>query len=600
MWTITLCDLFGKKTRFKSDPSVLPRPLESFPLWRILISFAKNILLKLFCLFLFCCSVAFAQESEDKSGEYYFIEGEKYFILGEYKKAHNFFNQAAAANPYSGGIQYKLAEAIWKEKNNAKDAIPNIEKAISLDKKNESYYQFAAQLYAAAGETDKAAETLEKLYKETHDKNYLFELAAYYMADRKANKAIDTYDKAEEAMGVNEFSSLEKMRLYFENEKPEKAIAEGEKLCREFPDNEEYITAVSESLVRNNQAAKAAQWLETFVMKNSIAGDARLMLIGIYHQLGQSQKEELAANALVSDASIHLAIKRRLLKSYAETYSKKEINPPSFVSILCQKLLKQFPADAQIQQSAGDLQVLLTHSDNALSSYIEAIHRGVTTYDIWEKILELQLKMGLADSALYYSEKALELYPNVASLHFLTGQAWLMKKNPVAIRSFEHALRLNSGDTYFSCLVNGQLGDAYQIANDFAKAEKSYEKALNCSPAHYQAMNNYCHFLALRKSNLDKAAKLAAQCVKDNPGQSSFLYTYAMVLFAQDKFEESRKQIEQAIQQDSTSANYFERYGDILFKLNRVDDAVINWQKSKILGNRSPGLEKKIIHRKLF
>src|SRR6218665_3610271 len=153
--------------------------------------------LKLLGLFLLCGAAAFAQKAEDKSGEYYFIEGERFFILGDYKKARHFFDQAAAENPHSGGIQYKLAETVWKEKNNTK-------KAISLDKKNESYYQLAAQLYSASGDTGKAAETLEKLYKETRDKNHLFELAAYYIADKKTAQAIDAYDKAEETMGVNE------------------------------------------------------------------------------------------------------------------------------------------------------------------------------------------------------------------------------------------------------------------------------------------------------------------------------------------------------------------------------------------------------------
>ena len=43
-----------------------------------------------------------------------------------------------------------------------------------------------------------------------------------------------------------------------------------------------------------------------------------------------------------------------------------------------------------------------------------------------------------------------------------------------------------------------------------------------------------------------------------------------------------------------------EHYGDVLYQLNRIDEAVTYWQKAKSLGSTSKGLDKKISERKVF
>ena len=76
------------------------------------------------------------------------------------------------------------------------------------------------------GQAEQALETMMKEVKGTDE--YLYELAALYQYDHKPDEAIKIYNRAENTLGINEVSSLQKQRLYFEQGKVNDAIGEGQ------------------------------------------------------------------------------------------------------------------------------------------------------------------------------------------------------------------------------------------------------------------------------------------------------------------------------------------------------------------------------------
>jgi predicted Zn-dependent protease len=113
-------------------------------------------------------------------------------------------------------------------------------------------------------------------------------------------------------------------------------------------------------------------------------------------------------------------------------------------------------------------------------------------------------------------------------------------------------------------------------------------------------LNNYSFYLSLRKENLEKAEKMAAQLIKDHPTNATYLDTYAWVLYARDKYKEAKKVMEKAISTGEANATHFEHYGDILFKLGEVENAVTQWEKARGLTTNSEILNKKIVNRKIY
>jgi predicted Zn-dependent protease len=119
------------------------------------------------------------------------------------------------------------------------------------------------------------------------------------------------------------------------------------------------------------------------------------------------------------------------------------------------------------------------------------------------------------------------------------------------------------------------------------------------NPLNDVVLNNYSYYLSLRKADLEKAEKMSAQLIKNHPENAAYLDTHAWVLYSREKYREARKVMERALATGNVSATHFEHYGDILFQLGNIDDAVTQWRKAKSMDNSNEMIDKKIANRKI-
>jgi len=159
---------------------------------------------------------------------------------------------------------------------------------------------------------------------------------------------------------------------------------------------------------------------------------------------------------------------------------------------------------------------------------------------------------------------------------------------------------LSSKNPKLAAEINSTLGEAYNATKAYDKSDKAYDEALAIDPSNNVVLNNYSYYLSLRKTNLEKAEKMSALLIKNNPDNPTFLDTYAWVLYARQKYKEARKMIERAINTGNASGTHIEHYGDILFQLGDVTGAVEQWEKARGLNANSEALNKKIANRKIY
>ena len=95
-----------------------------------------------------CTTVTFAQRKKKTSespiasvklreAEFYFTEGEKYFILEDYAKALIYYQKALEINPGSATVHYKIAEVLSSSEKHEDlvKATVSIEQALGLERK---------------------------------------------------------------------------------------------------------------------------------------------------------------------------------------------------------------------------------------------------------------------------------------------------------------------------------------------------------------------------------------------------------------------------------------------------------------------------------
>ncbi len=545
-----------------------------------------------------------------REAEFYFIEAEKYFILEDYAKALLYFQRVAELNPNNGTVHYKIAEILSKS-NKEEDflrASLSIENAIALEKKNKYFYLLASSIHANLTNFSKAAQYLETMMKEIKGtEEYLFQLAAIYQYDNKNDDAIKTYDKAEQLMGINDVSSLNKQRIYFEQGKVKEAIIEGDKLLEAFPDEEEYAINFAEMLSRQKLLDKAIQVIENYISSHPDSGNAKMLLAGFYRDNNQENKAKIYLTEVFADPSVDVSAKIIVVGTYAAKLNKQviagevDIGLQDFIFSLYEQLKVGYPDEPNVNIVGGDLYLGLEKNREAKKEYLTAIRKGSTSFDAWQNLLYLETQENEYDSIIKHSEEGLELFPNQAMLYYFNGYANSRKNNyQEAIYSLEQAKRLSTSNEGMVSEINGLLGDAYNGIKNYKKSDAAYDEALKFNPNNDLILNNYSYYLALRKESLEKAEKMSALAVKNNPNNNSYLDTYAWVLFTREKYKEARKVMERVIKSKPSNSTFYEHYGDILFKLGDIDEAVNQWQKAKSLDTNNELIDKKIANRRLY
>jgi tetratricopeptide (TPR) repeat protein len=544
--------------------------------------------------------------ARQREAEFVFTEGQKFFVLEDYSKALLYFQKAAELTPENATVHYKIAE-VWAKGSKDEDqrqAAMSIENALRLEKKNKYFYLLASNIYASLNNLDKATAALEAMMKEVKGtEEHLFDLAALYVYSKREEDALKTYNRAESVLGINEISSQQKQRIYLDKGKIADALAESEKLANAYPEEPKFMMGYAELLAQTGDRNKAISILEKYLQENEDAGSVKMLLAGLYRDNGQEEKSQQYVMEVIQDPQVNLDSKLLMVSTYSAALTQKAGRNPvleKFVIQLVNKLEADYAKDVNVSIVSGDLYMALNRDEEALVKYRQAIQNGTGNYEAWQNLLYLESQSNQMDSLIHHAEQALELFPNQGMVYYFNGFGLLKKKQyREAAYAFEQAKKLSTSNPAFVNDLNTMLGDCYNGAKEYSKSDQAYEEALAHNPNNDVVLNNYSYYLALRKENLDKAEKMAAQLVKAYPNNSSYLDTYAWVLFAQEKYKDARKVIEKVVQGTQVSSTHWEHYGDILFKMGEVDNAVKQWQKARETSADNTRLDKKISNRRL-
>ena len=227
---------------------------------------------------------------------------------------------------------------------------------------------------------------------------------------------------------------------------------------------------------------------------------------------------------------------------------------------------------------------------------LKSIELQKDRFQVWNQLIIIDSELLDWEAMADHSELALELFPSNPALYYYQGIAL------VQLQEFEEAIEIletgklmvfksESGIVDFYIL----LGDAYNGLNDHKNSDKNYDLALEVNPDNAYVLNNYAYYLSIRKEKLEQAEQMAKKAVELEPNQYNYQDTYAWVLFQMGKFEDAANWLKLAVNNGgSVNGEIIEHYGDALYKLGKVDEALIQWKQAKEVGDATDLLDEKI------
>ncbi|SIN66787.1 tetratricopeptide repeat protein [Algoriphagus halophilus] len=536
-----------------------------------------------------------AQETEAKTTRYY-IEGEKYLVLGELDKAYFYLQKSLEFSPEEPAIHYKIAEVLLRG-NKPEKALPYAETAANLDIENKYYALMVAEIYTNLKQPLKAAEILDRLTADgEHNQQYNLDLASIYLSAGEFDKALVVLDRAEEYYGVMEPVTTQKQRIYLRKNNLEKAIEEGERLIEAKSGNPDYVLNLVEILYNNNRSDQALDLVKGELAKFPNQPELHMAAYTLQKEKGQLEASEKSIITAFSNPDLDPQVESKAYESLINEMQTSERD--SLLNTLEVLMLQNHPNDASVFAAIGKRRMKEGKKEEGIGHFKASLQIDPKNAELLEQVITNSFGEN-ADFAEVekFTIMGVDEFPERPEFWFYDGVIKnAMKKDSSAIISLEKSMEINAGKNIgLDQASYGALGNAYYNLGEKDKAFENFDMAIKLNPNDEQVLNNYAYFLSLEKRDLDKAKSMSEKVVKRFPNNGTFLDTHAWVLFQSGDYEGAKKYMDLALEHEAEpSGVMLEHYGDILYHLGKKSEAISYWKKAENSPEASDKLPQKI------
>jgi tetratricopeptide (TPR) repeat protein len=204
------------------------------------------------------------------------------------------------------------------------------------------------------------------------------------------------------------------------------------------------------------------------------------------------------------------------------------------------------------------------------------------------------------DGIINLCKPAVQYNPEEMAFYYFMGLAYFQKDDEdKALDAFRRGVgEINSqSNPEIVSDFYALMGDILQKKGLMKQSYAAYDSCLQWKADHVSCLNNYAYFLSVQDTMLDKAEKMSFKTIKAEPKNSTYLDTYAWILFRQRRYSEAQIYIDQALKNDTdsvVSGVVLEHAGDIYFSLGQKQKALDYWLQAKKNGGASELLSEKI------
>lgn len=533
---------------------------------------------------------------QQRKFDYFYYEAANLKNAGKYDAAYDLFSYCLSLDTASSPVLYELA-MFQLQRNRPEKAVEMLKSAVAHSDDNFTYRMTLAGLYRNLGMYGEASDSYEELVKRYPDKSEL----NYYLADALTQEgeigaAIDAYNVLESTMGMNETLSLQKFKLYQTLKQPDKAFEEIEKLANKYPMNARYRLLMGDLHLENEETEKA---LACYQKAHEIDPDDPRYIVSManyYDQTGNKEAAEQEIRDALVNEKLDVETKVGILSRYVQRLQQTQQGIENANSLF-QTLLDQHPEDTELKLMYGSLLMAQQKEEEAKFQFQLVTEMEPSNEGAWQQLLNISLKGEDIPEVIRICTRCKELFPEAPEYYFYLGIGYYMQeKYQESLDTYYAGLKIiPEGNGVVKSNFYGQIGDLYYQMEKMDEAYKAYDEALKYNENNAPVLNNYSYFLTLDKKDLKKAERMAAQCIKLEPDNATYLDTYAWVFFVQGNYTLAKIYIENALSKDKTnSAELVDHYGDILYMSGEKDKALEQWKKAKEMGKDTDVLKQKI------
>ena len=539
---------------------------------------------------------------QQRKYDYFFLEAMRMKGKNEYDAAFGLLQHCLDINPTASSALYEISQYYMFLRQVPQGQVA-LEQAVAFAPDNYWYSQGLVSLYQQQNELDKAAALLEKMVTRFPSKqDPLFSLLDIYSRQEKYNDVISTLNRLEKRLGKNEQLSMEKFRIYLQMKDDKKAFQEIESLVQEYPMDMRYQVILGDVYLQNGKKQEAYDAYQKVLAVEPDNPMALFSMASYYEQTGQKELYQQQLDTLLLNKKVTSDTKISVMRQVIAENEQSSAKDSTQVIALFDRMMKQDMDDPQIPMLYSQYLLSKNMEQEAVPVLEQVVDLDTTNKAARLMLVNAAVKKEDYKQIIKVCEPGIEATPDALELYYYLAIAYHQAEQGDSVLSVcNRALEHITPDTRKEVISDfySIMGDIYHTKKQMTEAYAAYDSALVYNPSNIGALNNYAYYLSVERRDLDKAEEMSYKTVKAEPNNSTYLDTYAWILFEKGNYAEARIYIDNAMKNDGEKSDVIvEHCGDIYFMTGDVEGALKYWKKALEMGSESKTLKQKIEKKK--
>ena len=500
---------------------------------KILSVFLQNTMKKFrYILLLAVALFSFANSAKAQSEA--FLEAIRLYYNNDLRAAYNQFRKVIAAEPDNDAAYYYLHTML----RDSTAATRMLKKAVDLDSDNYWYNYSLAQDYMAAGESEQAAEILERLLAAHPKKTTLYsDLIGVYAASKQYDKAMDAIDKVEAKAGPSDaLASIRSDMLMAQNKHQEAYDYMLQYFNQTRSPRAACFLAQYNAATFNNQ--EALNYYDAALEANPFDNEALYGKAHIHRAMGQYDLYFENILPFIGNPEILPQAKVEYMADVLQQQQFVYTFAPQ-IDTMMMALYSSAPADSSVCSLTSTYLYQRGQVDEAIDLARRNAENYPESFNLNFSYPLMQFYSSDYAAAVSSATVALQRFPDSIDLLQLRAMSlWQLGELDGAAQDYEKALSLAPKGSQTQLSFYSALGDLYYIKGDQKTAFAYYDKALKIDANYAPVLNNYAYYISERypepvsraPKDLKKARDMSRITIEKEPDNATYLDTYAWIL----------------------------------------------------------------------
>lgn len=440
--------------------------------------------------------------------------------------------------------------------------------------------------------------TLDSLYPEKPDVALKYAQALRQSGDSlNMRRSVDVLNRIERAEGIDLGLTSQKVSALLGLSDTVGVFNEVERLLGASKKNVGNLIYAGDVYLAFGKPDSAMAFYDRACEADPTNGLAYYKRAEFYRSTGDSIGFDREVFEAVRQEGLDLDVKLDIFRNYISQLHADTLRQGS-IQQLFDTLLIQQPHAPEVRDLYSAYLIAANNFKGAAEQQEYALDADLSNADRWRNTVSLWIQAKNYDKAYELALRGEQYLPDNLMLKFLTASTLsMMDRDAEALTRLKSLLDSVPPDNNgLKSEVLCSMGDLLYKGGDTDSAFVCYDRALDANPDNLLALNNCAYFMAEQGIDLDRAEKMSAITVRQNPDNDTALDTYAWIFFKKKDFAKAKEIIDRAlaVEGDNRQADVLHHAGDIYYMNGDPEQALQFWEEALALDPDNALLAKKV------